>query len=78
MPVDIHTARAHAAEALLGVDTVVGVGVAGDSDSGQYLVVLVERPPDVELPDSFEGHPVTVQVVGHIRGGPWPDDKEES
>jgi hypothetical protein len=76
MVVDINTARQRAAERLLGVKHVVGVGVGQEKQGEQYLVVLVERLPHPELPESFEGYHVKVQVVGKVRGGP-PNDEEE-
>lgn len=76
MVVDINTARQRAAERLLDVEQVVGVGVGQEQQGEPYLVVLVERSPPPELPESFEGHPVKVQVVGEVRGGP-PGGEEE-
>ena len=64
----------HRAQRLLERDGVVGVGLGEDATGRPALVVMVDAP-GADVPTEFEGHPVRVDVVGEVRGGPPEEER---
>lgn len=57
-------AQAAANRQLLGTDGVVGTAVGFDAAGSHVVVVYLERPTDLDLPHTFAGVPVAVEVTG--------------
>lgn len=57
-------AQAAADRQLLGTDGVVGTAVGFDATGGHVVMVYLERPTDLDLPHTFAGVPVAVEITG--------------
>jgi hypothetical protein len=70
MSSSIEEVRAEHVDRLMAVPGVVSVGIGLDSAGDSAIVIGLEAPsPETEasLPDTLDGYPVVVQVVGRIR-----------
>ena len=65
----IEEAKAMHVDELMAIPGVVSVGIGLDEDGHRAILIGLDRPraEDDVLPDSLEGHPVVVQVIGEIR-----------
>jgi len=70
MQTDIRAVKARHAADLLARPGVVSVGIGLDGDGREAIIVGVDRAARIDalqLPESLEGVPLAVQVVGELR-----------
>lgn len=70
MSATIREAKARHEARLLAMPGVVSVGVGRGDDGRPVIVIGVDEPRPqtmAELPETLEGHPVRVEIVGRIR-----------
>ena len=70
MPTTIQEVKARHESRLMAQPGVVAVGIGHDADGNETIVVSLDRDrPDAraQLPQTLEGYPVRVQVIGPMR-----------
>src|SRR2546422_923614 len=69
-------AQQHHTDALLRIPGVVGTAVTGLPDGRAGMLVLLERPGIVFLPQALDGVPVTVLVTGRLMALSTPTQRQ--
>lgn len=59
-------AKKKLAEQLSGLESVTGIGISTRDNDYALQVFLESRVPEGTVPDSVEGIPVTVDVIGKV------------
>lgn len=70
MPPSIHEVKAQHERRLLAIEGVVSVGVGRDSAGRPIIVIGLDKSrlrTMVQLPQTLDGYPVRVEVVGEIK-----------